>query len=186
MVIHAQVHEAVGMPRDAGFLTYHQQCRGLLPSGVAAGLLCGFEGSHEPLGEGDSGAVLEGRSHVRDDLRPDKNVALSGEVPARGGSCPWLALGAGVVRRSPFTVNDANLADLGLLIALQEPIESLLWLQILAQECQSRGPEIPIDRRLCRDRANSGLRPGNHSAYREVPRLHSDAEVAGGRVPCDN
>src|SRR5205807_3504708 len=119
LIVDSDVDPAVIDPAVATPVADNQECRGLLPSLVAARTLSGAEGREESDRK-ISLRPFERLAHLLHDVFARQEVSLACVIPADEMAGPWKAFLPGIRGRPAVRIHDARLPLCGFLIGLHE------------------------------------------------------------------
>src|SRR5438132_3203711 len=176
MIVDPDVDPAVIETAVATTLADHQECRGLLPSLVAARTLSGAEGP-EKSDRKISLRPFERFAHLLHDVFAREEVSLAGVIPADEMAGPWEAFPPGVRGRPAARVHDAGLPLRGFLVGLHETLQRILRCDTLLQQGEGLRAVRRVRVRLGRDGADPGPGEGHNGSDGDELRFDRDAEV---------
>ncbi len=177
VVIHPQVDEHVAQPGVASVTLDHEQRGRLLAAAVSSRRLRGRDALEQSFGQWAACRCLERRGQDRHGLCSDQDVALGRKARAGEAAGPVHAFTAREGRAAAGRVDDTKLTVFTLGIGSCETLDHLLGTRPAAQQCEPVRAVTRVRIRLGRDRAHSGLRPGDDRSDREELGLGRDAPL---------
>ena len=186
VMVHPEIDVAVVVPAVPAAGPGHDQARGLLAPAVAPRGLSGPERLHQTPGQGPSGRPFEGLGHARHHGLAGQDVPLAAVAVAGDPARPLEALRPGERGRAPGHVHDPHLARLTFGVAIQQPVQRLLWRHALFEEIEPPDTERHLGKGLGGHRARAAPGPRHNGAGRQELRLHGDACLAGLGIDGDD
>jgi hypothetical protein len=138
----------------------HPNARGKAPPMIAAGAVTGNQSRHQPVRKTSLRLFVSSR-HRENHLLPGQRVALTGVVPARGGSPPdarWIGVGGVAVRCSTGHVNDRQLTFVAPLVIGQQFSQDLFGQMPFCQQIERTLTPRRVVPMLRAERPNAGPR----------------------------
>jgi hypothetical protein len=158
---------------------------GQAPAMIAAGAVTGNQSRHQPVRKTSLRLFVSFR-HRENHLLPGQRVALTGVVPARGGSPPdarWVGVGGVAIHRSAGHINDSQLTFVAPLVIGQQFSEDLLRQMPFCQQIERTLTPRRVVPMLRAERPNAGPRIRDNLADRRVLARHR--RTAYARVGID-
>ncbi|MEY9701702.1 hypothetical protein ABIE71_004445 [Bradyrhizobium diazoefficiens] len=167
-------------------LAVDQERSGLLAAFVAAG---GFARAHrreQAAREGQAVIGDVGLGGLVEHVGTREHVAGDGEAAARDVAAPVDAVAPGVRSNLAARVHDVDLAAFAPVVGREQAGEYVMRVQAFTQELDAVDAVIGIHEGLGCDRAEAGGDIGHARADGEEAGRNRDAELAGGRIACDD